>query len=1678
MKLKKLLTGILAAIMVITIAIAAIGCGDKEVTVESIELNKTTAEFFAGESLKLDDYEITIKYSDGKTEKVALKEAMLNADDLSKLSNAGTYDVTVSASGKTVTLKVTVKNLDLTDAAIADKSVTYTGEAIYPDVTGIPESATVLWTIYEGEDSTGKKVEEAVDAGTYFAEAKISLKNHNDVTLTAKITIAKQKIDPSELEWSNLVKFYEGEEVSLDATVKGLPEGIEIDSFEGETTANKKGKYTATVKFKGENKNYIIEDYSLSWEVVADVTLDKWFTANNGALKSATFTKDAKDSFKGTFAFDGESVKYDIVYDIEGGKASFTLGSGSDISEIAVSGDILTVVKAEETFKFITKGDIETYFDDTYSLLTEELSLVFDEANGKAVLSVKANGNHTEKPVSIQFADNATSATDAKFVAADGVYLAKRVYSYYGTTYVYFSIYNYALASNLGLYSSSTGERYYDLAKKADVDELKGKLFSGEFVDKDGNVLKIDKDKLTASYNGVNVGLYAEETGNNVAKIKITLDTENKGKDLTAENGFYKFAGTSYSASVYFPKEYLNYTGIYYLVGESGLVTTEKFSFNEYSSYFDVRSNLIPDGKTSSENKSFDFGVTGKNALKLEKDGTKLVAQLVLADGSEYAAIAFNQDGTATVNGKTFKKVEKLINKKSSWGSGGQYYAADGSALAYSLPYGKAGTFTFGGKDYTAYVLSYEGNKLTIVISDGEDSHIIVSEDKRYVTLDGTVYLADDVSNLANGFKFDQEFVRGESKVKLAASGVLVDGVKLTNAQFSFVDDGNNNGRTVLKATGKKDGATCNVVFYSRLSVKVNDLAYVPSIYSTIVGIDYKPSLTSEDTFTITVDGKFMFNGVEYIPSAVNDSYTKIEFAVTVNGYNHVYTLYTYKNNLQVNFLYNGAEKLDVDYYPIAYYIYKGLYRNGDKVFYFDGDIVCYDNGSKNNGYTFKSMDATSATINVASGKEATFVKKDGKVTVTYQGEVYEKVLNFDLADYFGNYSVLTSSGYVDMAFNEFDGKDVSLSGMTVYDGKVVVIATFNIFQSAYLLTNTDAATAGSLPYIAVEQKVLNVVGSGKVNGKDFAVSISVGNKPDSNEKAAVLKATYGNDVIDVNVAAYKWVAVLDGVEYYVEKADNEHADLLIYQAWTNRYTGRNYVLNGKTVTMEAVVNEDGESVIVVKFNGEVVEAAFEDLGSTAKMMTFAYDNVNYKTLLSENYETLIGMRVFTENEYEFFYNGEYDENDDAYTVKIDGKDFRFKFEIGREFVSNYEYTVIIDAENSSYDGKTLKFAQYVYEASTLVFVTEDGSFAYNVEDKTVSKDVLLENEEIAGLKLNGAEKSEVKDVTLIVKYDGFKDGKATIKAYFDFSSSYYGELNVATVEKIDGGYKLTGVIEKDKTVTAYLLKEGDGFALYSEAQYALAGEYTVGDKTFVISGTHENGAYSYKISYNNAEAVDFVPDFAKKSFEIASGDDKVIFSFEIKDGKAEFKVDVVPAAAMKFVSTGMYFHNMNESSWNWKASLSMDVAFKGMVDGKAAFDIEYYDGYYSTTGTLSDDGTYILAKFSSTVYGTFRIYLNPVSDEYYKYILIDNSSNVTKLIGTFKDGEGNTLIETKLVATSSDDDGEPEYDERYISVSYNGKTAKASFSASASEITFKIDGKTYVAKLDTTGKMTVAEKA
>ena len=282
-------------------------------------------------------------------------------------------------------------------------------------------------------------------------------------------------------------------------------------------------------------------------------------------------------------------------------------------------------------------------------------------------------------------------------------------------------------------------------------------------------------------------------------------------------------------------------------------------------------------------------------------------------------------------------------------------------------------------------------------------------------------------------------------------------------------------------------------------------------------------------------------------------------------------------------------------------------------------------------------------------------------------------------------------------------------------------------------------------------------------------------------------------------------------------------------------------------------------------------------------------------------------------------------------------------------------------------------------------------------------------------------------------------------------------------------------MIEKNKTVTAYLLKEGDGFALYSEAQYALAGEYTVGDKTFVISGTHENGAFSYKISYNGAEAVDFVPDFAKKSFEIASGDDKVIFSFEIKDGKAEFKVDVVPAAAMKFVSTGMYFYNM-DSSWS-NQHFEVTITFKGIESGKAKYDIVYND-WYKSEGTLSDDGTYVASTFKYPFNTAVRVYLNPVYDEYYKYVVIKESDSVTKLIGTFKDGEGNTLIETKLVATSTDDDGEPDYSERYISVSYNGKTAKASFSASASEITFKIDGKTYVAKLDETGKMTVAEKA
>ena len=117
------------------------------------------------------------------------------------------------------------------------------------------------------------------------------------------------------------------------------------------------------------------------------------------------------------------------------------------------------------------------------------------------------------------------------------------------------------------------------------------------------------------------------------------------------------------------------------------------------------------------------------------------------------------------------------------------------------------------------------------------------------------------------------------------------------------------------------------------------------------------------------------------------------------------------------------------------------------------------------------------------------------------------------------------------------------------------------------------------------------------------------------------------------------------------------------------------------------------------------------------------------------------------------------------------------------------------------------------------------------------------------------------------------------------------------------------------------------------------------------------------------------------------------------------------------------------------------------------------------------------------------RFYLNGGKDGYYSFAAIEDSVAAAKMLGTFKLGENDSIViklYTKSFTEEEFDEDEYEYytvyggcESKHFVITYKGSTVTVDYTADVSNgIEFKIDGKTYVAKLDTTGKMTVAEKA
>lgn len=1745
MKVKKLMASLLAIMTIFCLTAFAIGCNGgnnnptpEEPAVESITIAPETAVLELGQTLDYSKYTITVKYTGEKEdETISLRETMISEDDKAKLSVAGDYDITVTAFGKTTVLKVTVKKLTMEGVTAESVTETYSGKAVYPTIKGVPSNAEVTYTVYEGSIKGDKTVEAAVDAGVYFVEAVVSARNYESVTVSANVTINKKSVSGSELTWNNVNAVYTGEEVELAATVEGLPEGITLKGFSGTTKATDKGNYTATAEFDGENKNYTVSDYTFTWSILdsTDVRMEKWYAAKNGVLYVAEFTDNA-------VVIGGESYACSVTYD-EAGVPTFTIGAGSAVTAITLNGSVLNVSwgGVEETISFIVKTNLDNYYAGEFSTYYEDFTVSFDETNDTATLIRQVRGQDAVSyGISLDFGTNASDASKVRITVEDS-----EIYLEYNSSYKTLNLYNYANPVNFNKVNSYG----LTLAKKVDVDALAEKIFEGDFVSNGGEKLKIVltkhvilngeeitdgefvdnnqkkyiiKDKKVTCdgveiFNGTFTKGKDDEVETLVVKdVKFNLnerpvvlyafnyygtttfrfskDSNNIDIDFTINTGYYVI-GSVYNGNAFYNVDYKDFVGVYYLKNSDGVSNSETVSFNEDSGYVRVITKI--DGATSST--SFDFGKdsVSSNTVTLDVKDGKLIATLYKKGETEaFATVTFDKNGNATCGDNSYYKVQNLVPKVDYSGDG-KYHSADGRVFSYN---GK-GVFTLDGVEYTEYTISYDNNRnltLTLTKKDSDTHTVVYYDDERYVTVDSAIYLSDDVATKSNGFLWNGTYINGDKSFTIEEGTFVYGDANLTDVKYSFVDDGHKNGRTVLQIVGNAGSEKITVLYYSLAAVKITTgsgdsavtTAYVFNAFENLFGSEFKPSADSKDSVEITTAGEVKFQGIEVFPSNVQGgNNTKLAYYITLDGQEYYHTMCIYAMN--INFSDNVNYNYDVNYYTSAYFVFNGLYMDEAKehVFYFDASKIFYNN-TDTTSYTVGKLENNSASITI-SGKEGLFTKdENGNVTLVFDGVDYSKVENFNVNNYFGTYNVYDGSSYnMNVVFNNIKGDKVYLYSLVMLNGELTPVIYLNdAYSKVYLLKNSDPSTSAATPYLAVKDTVVKILGNAKVNDKDFVVKVVAGRIKDSTGIGAVLNAVYGNETATMEYKSYRWYVTLNGVEYLVEENRDEEtkkiSGILVYESWYYNYTSVDYVLNDKTLRMDPAVSATGNTVIKVAFDGKIVNASFLKVGDYNVVMTFTtVGGVNYKVNMSTEYDNP-RVRPVTEKEYEFFF-GDSDEQG-LYTVKMDGKDFKFDYSLNTEFKSKVSYIFVLDLAKTTYNGKPVTFAQYVYESNVLVFVTEEGSFAYNVTDGTFYKDVLPANFALIGKEFNGAKNTEISDLTVYAKLISFEEGKAVLGFIYDFKYSSDGTANTAfSVEELDNdeGFILRGYI-KGNIVASYLLKEGDTYALYAEEQRNISGTYDVGGgKYLVIKGTHANGKYTYTAIYAGGAETQVDIDFVAKSFTMGEGADTKIVTWSIVNNLRVFTVLGIPASAFDFESRySADAYNAYYTSY----SAYFTISISKIENGTVYYVINGKNGYSTITdaeGVLSADGTHIVAKLG---YSTYYIFLNGYNDDWYKYVLLYegwNSDSCAKYAGKFnvngKELEIKACAESKVDYDEDDEEYLAGCKECYFTVTYLGKTVKADTKYSdnlSSGLEFTIDGTTYVAKL-VNGAMTVTAK-
>ena len=1646
MKTKRTAIWILACVMVLFAAFA-IGCKAKNdntaKTVKEITLSNATAEIKAGGAIVYADYTVTANYSDGSNKVVPLTEKMFKAEDLAKFENAGTYEIEVSAFGKTTLLTVTVTNYTFEGVTAADVNAVYDGTAKVPTLNNAPAGATAVWTYYAGTDKTGAVVSEAVNAGTYYAEGVVSLKYYNDATVSANVVIAKKAVNPAELKWENLKRVYTGSAIDANVTASDLPEGVTV-SYEGDgKTGTAVGKYTVTLKFDdslSQNYEMTAETYAVEWEIIAPLDAT-WFGAENGALCVADFKSDSETS--GTLTFNGQTTTYTVAFD-DKGNATFS-GLNGNVTAISLKGGILRLTAGEKKYLLVNKDDLNTYFaGNEYDMLLAQFRIDLNETDKtlKLVVTTEADGEK-EYPLTISAGDSETLAKNVKLSASETLYL-----DYY-----------YSYGVRINGFENPNGyksESNYVLATKSAVAAALKNLVNGEFKDLDGNTLVVNGYE-DIKYNGRAVKLYAVNYYGK-ATLYAAINSGKTNAELAPNAGYVKFNNSSF-----YDKNLIVKAGTYYFEKDGVISDAETFGYLTSSYNYTVTAKILK-GETA-ESKTFTVNgaeTSDRALLDLGKDG-RLTVTLYLKNETEvYATFVVNANGTAVTYGeKTFKKVEKLIEKATGYPSS-KYYGADGTVLSYD---GK-GAFTFtdanGSKVYNKYTLEADGDKLTIKLVNGEDTCTIVSEDPRYITVDDKVYLNERSFNLTNGYNLSATFIAGDSQIVVKNNEVTFDGNALTALEFNFVDDGNNKGRTVLQIKGKNGEADVSILFYSLTAVKVGNKGYAVKLLSPYYGVTYRPTEDESKSFTFETDGRLMINGKEVFVSSVGTS--NVNYYIEDGNLLLECTMY---DNSSYGYATIKEGDVQYDYNSDFFMEYRGLYVSEDNASafaYLKSDTI-YASETSYTRCSVSSIDENGTVLNVGS-KKATLKTVNGLRVVEYDGKTYNQVKDFSLDAYFGTYSVLNGNNYDSLTVPTnllTNAKDVSLQKFVMYNGSYAPVIKYNYYNYAYLIKNTDAATATALPYYAINEAYLKYAGDGKLDGKTFEIGFGVATK--DNKKVPVMSVLYdGKAVTLTDIKTFQLTANINGKDYTVEAVTGDekaYADLMIYESVYGKYKGA-YLFNDNNGELAIKVNENGESVIVLKFNDNEVNATFAD-ASFGKTVTFAYNGVDYKGNLVESSPS---VRIVTVAEYEFFFGSTYDATDNAYGVTVNGKTLKFDYEIKSlsQNYSDYQFAF----KSLSFDGKaaTANAIYYSTAAKTVVFTTADGTYAYNLTTKALTDNVTFEG--VAAL-INNKNTSDG-SVYVTARITSVEGKVAKVGLFYDFGNK--GGLKAVTATTVEGGYKLSG----EGLATTYLLEEGDAYALYTEEQYLLAGTYAIGGKDLVITGTHANGKFTYTAAYGGAEAVAVTPDFTAKSFMIKSATSATMFGWTNENGVLNFTATELPAAALAFLINGDYMINL-DSTYN---NFEMRVSLKGADNGKVKFNVNYSTGWGSGTtveGTLSDDGTYISAY---VYYSDIQIYVNAVYDSYYKLVAVKKSSAAAKYLGTFTVNE-TEKVSIALGATScEDEDGELDgLDTSCFMVTYKGKTVKAStrYSSSVSEIEFTVDGKTYVAKL-VDGAMTVTEKA